>query len=298
LISPLKGLKQGDIIGIIAPASPVTDEEIRPAINIIKQQGYNVLEGAHLYDSKGYLAGMDEDRLNDLHEMFRNKKVKAVLCARGGFGSPRLLDKIDYGLISKNQKLLIGYSDVTALLLAVFHKTGLPVLHGPMLRGVEGREDNIINLLNILTSGKNLRFGLDTNNVLNKGKARGRLVGGNLSIISSLLGTPFLPSFKDSILFLEDKGEAIYRVDRMLTQLKLAGVMEGIRGVIAGNFINCGDIKEINGVLSETVNQYVPVYTGFPAGHGKENYALPFGVEAELDTESLIFNVDAFVDQV
>ena len=297
MIPLFKGLKQGDIIGIIAPASPVTVEEIQPAVQLIKQQGYNILQGEHLYDTLGYLAGRDEDRLNDLHEMFRNSNVKAVLCARGGYGSPRLLDKIDYDLIKENPKLLIGYSDVTALLLAVLHKTGFAVLHGPMLRGAEGREDNLKNLLNIVSSGGKIDFPLYNDQVIRKGKARGRLLGGNLSIISALLGTPFLPSFKNSILFLEDRGETLYRIDRMLTQLRLAGALEGITGLIAGNFQDCGEIDEINSLILENLNQNCPVYTGFPAGHYKENHPLPFGVEAELDTESLVFNIDTFIDE-
>ena len=292
----LKGLKQGDMIGIIAPASPVTAEEIQPAISIIKQQGYNVLEGDHLYDTQGYLAGADEDRLNDLHEMFRNQNIKAVLCARGGYGTPRLLDKIDYGLIKENPRLFIGYSDVTALLLAVLHKTGLAVLHGPMLRGVEGKESNLKSLLNIISSGGSSSLELNGDNVLNRGKARGRLLGGNLSLICALLGTPFLPSFKDSILFLEDRGESLYRIDRMLTQLKLSGTLEGIRGLITGNFKDCGDKDEINNLIKGTLSRDIPMYAGFPAGHGKENVPLPFGVEAELDTGSLVFSVDEFID--
>lgn len=292
----LKGLRKGDIIGIIAPASPVTNEETQPAIQIIKQQGYTVLEGDHLYDTQGYLAGRDEDRLNDLHEMFRNNNIKAVLCARGGYGTPRLLDKVDYDLIKENPKLFIGYSDITALLLAIYHKTGLVVWHGPMLRGTEGREDNISNLLNILSSGGVIKSGLTAENVLKKGKARGRLLGGNLSLISSLLGTPYMPSLEGVILFIEDKGEPLYRIDRMLTQLKLAGVLEGVRGLIAGEFKDCVDTQEINRLLFETVSRDCPVYTGFPAGHGKENHPLPFGVEAELDTESLTFNVNASID--
>ncbi len=297
MIPALKGLKPGDIIGIIAPASPVTDEEIQPAINIIKQQGYNILEGDHLYDTQGYLAGTDENRLNDLHEMFRNNNVKAVLCARGGYGTPRLLDKVDYNLIKENPKIFIGYSDITALLLAVFHKTGLTVWHGPMLRSVEGREDNLNNLLNILSSEGEFNLRLEADNVMNRGNARGRLLGGNLSLISALHGTPYLPTFKDSILFLEDRGEPLYRIDRMLTQLKLSGVLEGVRGLIVGNFMDCGDTEEIKRILLETFNRDCPVYTGFPAGHGKENRPIPFGVEAELDTESLTFNVDAFIDK-
>ncbi len=291
-----KCLKQGDLIGIIAPASPVTAEEIKPAIDIIKQLGFSVLEGEHLYDAQGYLAGRDEDRLNDLHKMFRNNDVKAVLCARGGYGTPRLLDKVDYDLIKGNPKLFIGYSDVTALLLAVFHKTGMAVCHGPMLRNIEGREDNLNNLLKILSSGGEFNLGLEADNVINRGTARGRLLGGNLSLISALLGTSYIPSFKGSILFLEDRGEALYRIDRMVTQLKLTGTLDGIKGLIIGEFLNCGDIDEINGIISESFNQDCPVYAGFPAGHGKENQPLPFGVEAELDTESLILHVDPFIE--
>jgi len=293
----LKGLKQGDKIGIIAPASPVTHEEIQPAIDIIKQLEYGVIEGDHLYDTQGYLAGSDDDRLNDLHEMFRNNNVKAVLCARGGYGTPRLLDKVDYDQIKENPKLFIGYSDITALLLAVFHRTGLAVWHGPMLRGIQGQENNLNNLLKVLSSGGKISLGLEADNVIKKGKARGILLGGNLSLISALLGTPFLPSFNDCILFLEDRGEPLYRIDRMLTQLKLSGAMEGIRGLIAGDFKGCGDKEEIDRLIKEIISRDCPVYTGFPAGHGKENLPLPIGVEAELDTESLKFNVDEYIDQ-
>ena len=297
MIPAPKCLKQGDLIGIIAPASPVTTEEIKPAINIIKQQGYSVLEGNHLYDTHDYLAGSDEDRLSDLHEMFLNNNIKAILCARGGYGTPRLLDRIDYEIIKENPKLLIGFSDITAILLAIYHKTGLMVWHGPMLRGIEGREDNLNMLLNILSSGGKINFKLNMDNVLNMGKAKGTLMGGNLSLISALIGTPFLPSFRDSILFLEDRGESLYRIDRMLTHLRLSGVFEGIKGLIAGNFLDCGNIDEIKKMLGSAINQSCPVYTEFPAGHGKENHPLPFGVEAELDTESLIFNTDTSIDK-
>lgn len=298
MISSLKGLKKGDIIGIIAPASPVKDEEIRPAINIIKQKGYNISEGTHIYDTRGYLAGSDEDRLHDLHEMFLDKNIKAVLCARGGYGTPRLLDKIDYEIIKNNPKFFIGYSDITALLMAIYHMTGLPVWHGSMLRGAEGRDKNIKTLLNLLASGGKIDFSLDEKKVMNRGNARGRLLGGNLSIICALLGTSFLPSFKDSILFIEDKGESLYRIDRMLTQLKLTGILKDIKGLIAGNFLDCGDKKKINKILSDSVSRDIPIYTGFPAGHGKNNHPVPFGVDVELDTESLSFHVDPFFDQV
>lgn len=296
MITKPERLRQGDTIGIIAPASPVTHDEIQPAIQIIEQKGYRVLEGLHLYTSLGYLAGSDEDRLDDLHGMFKNSKVKAILCARGGYGTPRLLDKINYDIIKKNPKLFIGYSDITALLLAINHKTGLATCHGPMAKNKKNSEDNLSSLLDLISSENKTNFSLVENNVIKKGKADGRLLGGNLSLISSLQGTPFLPSFKDCILFIEESGEPLYRIDRMLTQLKLGGVLEGIRGLIAGSFEECGDIAEINRLLLEAAPAHCPVYSGFPAGHGEDNQALPFGTKAVLDTKGLSLTVEPFVD--
>ncbi len=293
----IKGLKKGDLIGIIAPASPVTVEELQPAINIIQQAGYRVLEGDHLYDINGYLAGKDKERLKDIHKMFRNNDVKAILCARGGYGTPRLLDKIDYAVIKKNPKLFIGYSDITALLLAIHHKTKITVLHGPMLKGKEGLEDNLNNLLKLLSTEGRINYPLNENAVLKKGKSRGRLLGGNLSLISSILGTPFLPSLRGAILFLEDRGEPLYRIDRMLTHMKLAGALKGIKGLIVGHFLDCGDTDEINRLLLEKFSGDYPVYTGFPAGHGKENHLIPLGARAMLDTESLLLTVDGFISK-
>lgn len=294
MISAPESLKQGDTIGIIAPASPVTPDEIRPAIDIIRQEGYRILEGIHLYDKKSYLAGKDEDRVSDLHEMFRNREVRAVLCARGGYGTPRLLDMIDYEIIRENPKIFTGYSDITALLLAIHFRTGLTVWHGPMLKGIEGRENNLIKLLKHLSSGDNINYSLDGKAVLKKGKSRGVVIGGNLSLISSMIGTSFLPSLKGAILFLEDRGEPLYKVDRMLTHLKLTGAFDNISGLIAGEFQDCGDMEEIRQLLLKNFSGNYPVYTGFPAGHGKENYPIPFGLNAELDTESLLFKVDSF----
>ncbi len=295
--SALKGLKQGDTIGIIAPAGPVTHDEIQPAIDILQQKGFRIQEGVHLYDRQGYLAGNDHDRLNDLHRAFEDSSIKAVICARGGYGTPRLLDKIDFDIIAQNPKLLIGFSDITALLLAVNRKTGIPVWHGPMLRNPDGREKNIEGLIRLLSSGGKIALSLEEKNVLKKGKARGKLLGGNLTLISSLAGTPFLPEFKDSILFIEDTAEHLYRIDRTLTQLRLAGILKGVRGILAGDFKNCGDADEINKLLLENLEGDYPMYSGFPAGHGTDNYPLPFGVEAEFDTEALALRVDAFIDQ-
>lgn len=282
-------LKQGDSIGLIAPAGPVAPEEIRTALRVFEEKGYRIIEGAHLYDRHAYLAGTDDLRLKDFHEMFQNPDVRAILCARGGYGTPRLLDKIDFDIIRENPKFLIGYSDITALLLAVYHKTGLPVCHGPMAKNTGDREDNLNGLLSFLSSEKEIVYNLMQENVLIEGKASGRLLGGNLSLVSSLAGTSFLPSFKDCILFLEDRGEPLYRIDRMLTQLKLGNALEGVKGVIAGSFEDCGDINEVNGLLTDIFPSNCPVYSDFPAGHGRINRPLMIGTGALLDTSGLIF---------
>lgn len=297
MIPLLKRIKRGDAIGIIAPASPVTDDEIYPAIRIIEEEGYRVIKGSHLYDKKGYLAGRDPDRLTDLHDMFLDNDVKAVLCARGGYGTTRLLDSINFDIIREHPKPFAGYSDITALLLSIYKLTGTAVWHGPMLRGIAGREKYLKALLKQMAKDENIEYSLDPGNVLKGGKARGRLLGGNLSMICAMIGTPYLPSFEGSIFFIEERGEPLYRIDRMLTQLSLSGVLKGIKGIIAGNFQDCGDACRLDELLLENFSYEYPVYRGFPAGHGDRNRPLPMGVEAEIDTGSLIFRVDAFMDK-
>jgi muramoyltetrapeptide carboxypeptidase len=255
---------------------------------MLKERGFGVMEGANLYKKQDYLAGSDEERLNDLHFMFLQDHVKAIFCARGGYGTSRLLEKIDYDLIKKNPKIIAGYSDITALMLAIHKITGLVVFHGQMARGVTDAEDrNINSLLELLSSDSNLKIELDKEHVLRGGKARGKLLAGNLSLISSLAGTPYLPSLNGNILLIEDRGEPLYRIDRMLTQLKLNGLLDKAGGVIIGNFIDCGDILDINRLILSFMPDGCPVYSGFPIGHGDENRAVPIGAEAVLDIDEL-----------
>ncbi|MFC1838895.1 LD-carboxypeptidase [Thermodesulfobacteriota bacterium] len=281
-------LRQGDTIGLVAPAGPVTPEEIQPTIRMLKDRGFSVMEGANLYKNQEYLAGSDEERLHDLHFMFHQDHVKALFCVRGGYGTPRLLEKIDYDLIKKNPRIIAGYSDITALMLAIHKVTGLVVFHGQMARGVTDVEDrNINSLLELLSSDGNIKIELNVEHVLRGGKARGKLLGGNLSLISSLAGTPYLPSLNGNILLIEDRGEPLYRIDRMLTQLKLNGLLDNPGGVIIGNFIDCGDILDINRLVISFIPDGCPVYSGFPIGHGDENRAIPIGAGAVLDTDEL-----------
>jgi muramoyltetrapeptide carboxypeptidase len=287
-------LEPGDRIGIIAPAGPVERDEIRPAIDFLKQKGYQTLVSKNLYKKRGYLAGSDDARLDDLLSMFANKSVKAIFCARGGYGTIRLLDRIDYDLIKKSPKIIAGYSDITALLFAIFRNTGLVTFHGPVLRDAgRGSKNNLNDLLKLLSSKTPHELDFSDGAVIREGQAGGIVLGGNLSLICSLAGTPYMPGTKGAILFIEDKGEPIYRIDRMLSQLRLAGILDGLSGLIAGSFTDCGDMKDINRILRETTSGTgIPVVSGLPVGHDRKNKAIPIGIHAEIDTKdgSLFFS--------
>lgn len=278
-------LKQGDSIGIIAPAGPVSPPELQPSIDFLQNKGFLVFESEHLYNKQDYLAGNDDQRLADLHSMFDDKNIKAIFCARGGYGTLRLLDKIDYELIRRNPKIIVGYSDITALLISIHIKTGLITFHGPIIKGLINHGDNNINsLLELISSGEIAKYALSEGQVLRKGKKRGTFIGGNLSLLCSLLGTQFMPSLKGNILFIEERGEPLYRIDRMLTQLKLSGQLDRVGGIIAGSFIECGDIADINRMLLDILPDDCPLYSGFPIGHGVNNRSVPFGIEVVFDT--------------
>jgi len=282
-------LEPGDRIGIIAPAGPVDRDEIRPAIEFLHQKGYKILSSRNLYRKKGYLAGSDDARLDDLMSMFANKSVKAIFCARGGYGSSRLLDRIDYDLIKKNPKIIAGYSDITALLFAIFRNTGLVTFHGPVLRdpGPWGRK-NLNSLLKLLALKAPFEINLFGGDVIREGQVRGIIIGGNLSLICSLAGTPFMPRTRRAILFIEDKCEPLYRIDRMMNHLRLSGILEGLSGIIAGSFTGCGDMRDIKRILRDVSSGTgIPVVSGLPAGHDGKNMAIPIGIHADLDTKGM-----------
>lgn len=292
LIKPPR-LELGDRIGIISPAGPVSESDLRAGCEILASSGLRVRPAPHLYDRNGYLAGKDEARLEDLHAMFQDQEIKAIFCARGGYGSLRLLDGIDYDRIKSNPKIMVGFSDITALLMAIYEKTGLVVFHGPMVRDLaSGHPDNRQGLLRMLFSDQPVSWDLTECEILAPGKARGPLMGGNLSLVCHLLGTPFMPSLDGCILFLEDRGEAAYRLDRMLTHLTLSGKLKGVSGIIAGQFDENGVEAMQNRLLLDIASDLdIPLVVGFPVGHGKRNLALPMGPSAELDTELMMLTV-------
>jgi muramoyltetrapeptide carboxypeptidase len=287
---PIKAerLRKGDRIGVIAPAGPVKPEELAPGIQLLQSAGYEVQLGRHLYEVKDYLAGTDASRLWDLHDMFAEPLVKAIICARGGYGTMRILDRLDYGLIRDHPKILLGYSDITALLWALYKKIGLLSFHGPMVKDLtKNKNRNFQSFLDLLSSHKGMIVNFTEKQVIRHGRGKGILLGGNLSLIFHLAGTPFMPSLRGVILFIEDRGESLYRIDRILTSLRLMGVFKELAGLVVGNFQGCGDPDNLKPLLIESVPEPgVPIVFGLPVGHGINNLCLPLGLPFVLDAEN------------
>jgi muramoyltetrapeptide carboxypeptidase len=292
--SIIKGdrLQPNQTVGIIAPASPVNQSEISEGLTLLESFPLKIKQGEHIFDHLNYLAGSDNDRVSDLHQMFSDPEVKAILSTRGGYGSTRLLNDIDFDLIRKNPKIIVGFSDLTALLLALFNKSGLITIHGPTLSDLP-KNKNWPNLSKLITTSHRPQVFFKQGKIIRDGKASGVLLGGNLSTLCSLLGTPFLPSFEGVILFLEEKGESPYKLDRMLTQLLLSGRLNRLSALIIGQIEDCGEMEIINSMLQERLGRLtIPVVTGLPVGHGNENISLPLGLPAVLDTERMLLTIE------
>jgi len=266
----------------------VDGHELEQGLHRLEEEGFRLRLGANTLSRDGYLAGRDDARLEDLHGMFLDPEIKAICCARGGYGSMRLLDFLDYPMIRANPKPLVGYSDVTAVLLAVFQRAGLVTFHGPVVRDVAGKDQqNLKSMISALTDNGPLLIALNADGVVRPGKSRGPLVGGNLSLICHLVGTRYLPPLRGAILFVEDTGEPAYRLDRMLTHLRLSGHLEGLAALVAGDFEGCLEDSALKQLLADrTKGLDMPVAAGLPVGHGRRNLTLPIGVEAEMDTDS------------
>lgn len=282
----------GATIGVISPAGPISEAETYSGLSLIQERGFNIRLGRYLYQRNGYLSADDGSRLEDFHAMVANPEVHAVFCARGGYGTMRLLGRLNYDLIRDHPKIIAGYSDITALLLSVWWKTGLVGFHGPMIRDcAEKGTGQMDELLDLLEGRSDISVFL-RGPVIRRGTAEGPLVGGNLTMICHLAGTPFMPALDGCILFLEDRGEPLYRIDRMLTQLALGGQLKRIAGLVAGDFIDCGDTGAIHKMICDmTADIGVPVASGLPLGHGLENIALPIGAGAQLDASRLRLRV-------
>lgn len=298
-----KRLQAGQTIGLIAPSSNTwEDQEIYFAMDIVRSFGFNVKTAAHLFDRSAYLAGSDQDRASDLNAMFADDQVDAIFCLRGGYGSPRILPYLDYALIAQNPKIFLGYSDVTALLNAIYIRSHIMTFHGPIakqsftdytlkqFKSVLFNPSSSMPLADVppfeaAPGQAELANRLTT---VANGKASGVLIGGNLSLMVKLVGSPYEPDYTDKILFLEDVEEAPYRIDGMLTHLMLAGRLDKVAGIVFGKCTDCeagnGPSFSIEHVLKDRLgNLGVPVLSGVMIGHIDDMATVPIGAMATLD---------------
>ena len=300
-----KRLRPGMSVGLVTPASNVPeDQELHAAMDLVRSLGFSAEPAANLFSRTQYLAGTDQQRADDLNAMFADTDIDAIFCVRGGYGSGRLLRYLDYDMIAANPKVIMGYSDITSILNAIYLRTGLVTFHGPIAGGnfsnytYEQYKKVLIEPTQIARIGEPPEFEtrpgvVDWKNRLTtivSGVAEGHLVGGNLSLMVTLLGTPFEPQFEGAILFLEDVDEPPYSVDRMLTHLWMAGKLEQVAGIVLGKFTDDGydsNTFSMEEVLRDRLEPLgIPTLRGAMIGHIEDKTVVPLGVRARLDADA------------
>ncbi len=301
-----KKLKFGDTLGFIAPSGAVrTEGAIERAVEETLRMGFKVKLGESAGQKYGYLSGSDEVRARDINNMFADDEVDAIVCLRGGYGAMRILDKLDYDLIAKHPKIFMGFSDITALHIALLNRCNLATFHGPMAAANWAgkplddfsRESMYRALMNAQPVGELANPTEYPKQTVNPGQAEGLLVGGNLMLIASSLGTPWEIDTKGRIIFIEEIGERTYCVDRMLTQLRLAGKFDDCAGVVFGDFADCPiEYPEFGLSLEEIIRDVVapcgkPILTGLRCGHCSPKLTLPFGVKCRMDADACTLTV-------
>lgn len=298
-----KRLQIGDTIGVIAPASPPNLANLNCAIPVFEQMGLHVRLGKHINEVHGYLAGTDEQRLSDLHDMFADPTIKGIIFACGGYGTPRIAPFIDFDLIKNNPKIMWGYSDITYLHTAIHQATGLVTFHGPMLASDVGKDtfhplslkqfEQLFQPTTLIYSqlASNLK-------VISHGIATAPIVGGNLSLLAGAIGTPFEVDTRGKLLLIEDVGEEPYNVDGMLNQLKMAGKLLDASGILVGDFSKSEPKDDKASLSMEQVfhhyfgNLSIPVMSGFKIGHCQPHFAIPLGMKATMSTNDKLVKID------
>ena len=297
-------LQAGSVIGLVAPASPVPSGKILGrGRTVLEEMGFIVRMGHHVEQRRNYLAGSDQDRAEDLNEMFADPEVDAVFCVRGGYGAARLLDRLDYHALEAHPKVLLGYSDITALELAIYRRIGLVTFYGPMVTTEMAKtfaSDTRRRFLAAVTGAEppEQLSSVPPGNppvIIRPGLAEGRLLGGCLSVLVTLLGTDYMPSLDGAVLFLEELDEEPYRLDRYLTQLRLSGALSRVSGVAVGQLIDCEPREDRAAyirsrgsadVLRDRLGDLgVPVLAGLGFGHGRYQATLPQGIRVRLDAD-------------
>ena len=284
-------LRSGDLIGVVAPGAAVDEAAVHAGTHVLERAGYRVLIGESVMRQKGYLAGSDADRLADLVDMFTDAKVRAIVAARGGYGSGRLLPRFDPAIAQRSPKIFVGYSDLTFLLIQLVQRAALVAFHGPMVVGLDQNPAGAAGLLGLLT-GDRAGWNLSAETIIQPGTAEGVIVGGCLSVLVATLGTPYAIETAGRLLFIEDVNEKPFRIDRMLTQLRQAGKLDDVAGVIFGEMTGCtsgpGESVGVRDVIREAfAAARFPVVFGLGSGHGSGTTTLPLGIRARLAGERL-----------
>lgn len=283
-------LSKGDTIGIVCPGGYMPIEKAQTCMNVLLEWGFKVKAGSTLGTQFNYFSGTDEQRLEDLQQMLDDDSVNAILFARGGYGTGRIIDKLNFKKFKKKPKWIIGYSDITVLHSHIFNRLKIASLHSPMAGAFDddAYKNEYIQSLRTVLLGKKPKYTCEVNAYNNPGTANGKLVGGNLSLLVSLIGTQSDINTAGKILFLEDIGEYIYNIDRMLYQLKRSGKFDKLKGLIIGGFTEVKDTaipfgQEVYEVIYDIVKEYnYPVCFKFPVGHTRENYVLKIGAPHKL----------------
>ncbi|BBO78967.1 peptidase S66 [Desulfosarcina widdelii] len=283
-----RALKPGDRIGIAAPASPFDGKSFEAGLGVLESMGFNPVVPEGLFEKNGFLAGTDRHRADQLTRLFTDPEIDGIICARGGYGSMRILPLLDADVLAKHPKVFVGFSDITALIGFLVQRCGMTVFHGPSVTTLgDGNLQTREHLMAALTRAEPLTLTAEAGRTIHSGRAQGPFLCGNLTLFCHLTGTPFQPDLKDRILLIEDRGEAPYRIDRMLTQMRMAGCFQGLAGLAVGAFTDCGSSRQINEIVADRLSGLdIPILAGFDAGHEGVNMTLPVGVPARLDTAS------------
>lgn len=286
----LTPLQPGNCLALVAPASPFSEEKFDRACSILQDAGFNIWLGPHLLARRGYLAGTEAERAGDLTAALCDPAVAAVICVRGGYGSGRLLPWLAFPTLKKHPKIFLGFSDITFLHLAFAGQLDWVTFHGPnlmqMMNFYDGdNPERFRHVLATLQGATEFSWPLAEQQILKPGVATGKLLGGNLTCLTHLVGTRYFPSLDGALLLVEDCGEALYRLDRLFAHLKLSGMLERLGGLALGYFKDCGEIPRIHQMILEQVAEFhFPVIADLPFGHGAENEVIPMGTPFYLNT--------------
>ncbi|MEX0723976.1 MAG: LD-carboxypeptidase [Gracilimonas sp.] len=295
-----KALKAGDTLGLIAPGSPIYEKHVfDEMLTNLTDLGFELKLGTHVRNRNGYLAGTDAERLEDLMNMFQDTEVDGIMCIRGGWGCNRILPSIDYDIIRNNPKVFCGFSDITSLHMAFYTKSDLQTFHGPVGKSV-WNEFTTDAFRSVIWRGEDAEFSIpedeDDSFVITPGVAQGRMLGGNLSVLVSMIGSDYLPSFQGAILFLEDIGESVYRIDRMLTQLKLSGILDQISGFVFGKCTECSagnNSLSLEQVFDDHIKPLnIPAFYGAMISHEDDNITIPFGMKTTINADELTIQLN------